>query len=276
MNNHSRLRVALRLNALFSTASAIAIFIYFETIAILMAVDPKILIGVGIGLSAFALQLLITSSRKDRQKLEKKSFHHSVADFIWVIATLVVIILDLVSPTGKLIMAGIAIPVLALGLAQWLALPPKLWRLEYSHDVNVNSALVWAVITDHEEYGRIAPNLSRVEVISGSAVGMQRRCYDKKGAGWNETCTHWKEGEYFAVEVDTSDYPLPLDIMRGEWAVEPLDQNHSRIIMRFEFASKPRMLARLFAAVIKPAFGPVVRKIFLAWEQRLNEPVHSV
>lgn len=164
---------------------------------------------------------------------------------------------------------------MALGLTQWLSLAPRLWRLEFSHEVNARSAEVWKAITDHEEYGRIAPNLSRVDVISGNALGMQRRCYDKKCAGWNETCTQWEEGESFAVEVDTSDYPLPLNIMQGEWAVEAIDQDRSRIIMRFAFSSNTPPLARIFAAVIKPAFRPVVRKIFLAWEQMLNESVYS-
>ena len=49
---------------------------------------------------------------------------------------------------------------------------------------------------------------------------LRRRCTNTTGQDWQETCTVWDEGRRFAVDVDTSDYPYPLRLMRGLWQVD--------------------------------------------------------
>ncbi len=119
MNSDSGLRLALRLNAVFSTASALALFVFSKTIANVMAINAWILIVVAIGLAFFVVQLLITAKRNNTAKLYSEACLIAIADFMWVAATLFIIAGDWVSPAGELLMAGIAAPVLLLGGAQW-------------------------------------------------------------------------------------------------------------------------------------------------------------
>ena len=154
----------------------------------------------------------------------------------------------------------------------------RLWRvlrsnttfeLDVRRRVAAPPSAVWPLLTDHELYGRLAPNLSRVEVVDGEGVGMQRRCHDSLGRGWNETCTLWDEGHEHGVEVDTSDYPYPLKVMRGRWGVEP-DADGSLIIMHFEFVPRPGVVGAIFAALMLVGFRPVMGRIMRGWERQLH------
>jgi hypothetical protein len=73
---------------------------------------------------------------------------------------------------------------------------------------------VWEVVGDVAGIATHAPGLSKSEVMAGEAEGMIRRCYNRAGKGWNETCTVWQPGHRYTMEVDTSDYPYPLRAMR--------------------------------------------------------------
>ena len=141
-------------------------------------------------------------------------------------------------------------------------------QVDVRRRVAAPASTVWPVITDHALYGRLAPNLSRVEVAAGEGLGMTRRCYDAVGRGWTETCTLWDEGREYGVEVDTSDYPYPLEVMRGRWSVEP-DGEGSIITMHFEFAPRPGPVGATFAAAMRLLFRPVVARIMRGWDRRL-------
>lgn len=125
---------------------------------------------------------------------------------------------------------------------------------------------VWPVITDHETYGRLALNLGRVEATGPNGPDLTRTCYDRLGRRWNETCTLWEDGRRFAIEVDTSDYPYPLAVMRGEWYVEPAEGG-SVAGMRFEFLPEPGAKGRTFGVLMRLGFGMVVRRILSGWER---------
>jgi hypothetical protein len=62
---------------------------------------------------------------------------------------------------------------------------------------------------------------------------------------WQETCTLWDDGRRFAVDVDTSDYPYPLRLMRGLWQVDP-DPSGSQVTMRFAYQATPSVRGGLF------------------------------
>ncbi|MBA3250181.1 MAG: SRPBCC family protein, partial [Geodermatophilaceae bacterium] len=129
-------------------------------------------------------------------------------------------------------------------------------------------AVVWPVVSDHELYGRLAPNLGKVEVVEGEGTGMRRRCEDTLGRGWTETCTLWNDGHEYAVAVDTADYPYPLGEMEGHWAARP-DVGGSLVTMRFRFVPRPGVTGGAFAAVMLLAFRPVLRRILRGWEREL-------
>ena len=95
----------------------------------------------------------------------------------------------------------------------------------------------WAVLSDHSGWGDHAPNLSKSEVVAGSGEGAVRRCYNSAGQGWSETCTLWQPGTRYVMEVDTSDYPYPLSVMRGTFDVNDAG-NGSIIRLRFDYKVK--------------------------------------
>jgi hypothetical protein len=119
------LRLALRLNAGFSTLSAVALIAAHGEIGEAMGVDPRLLIGVGVGLAAFAVALVYTAARSDVSKLRSEALQHSCADFAWVVASIAVIAGGWLTPLGNGMLAAVGVPVLALGIAQFRSLPPK-------------------------------------------------------------------------------------------------------------------------------------------------------
>jgi hypothetical protein len=123
MTNHPSLRLALRLNAAFSTLSALVLLAAHGELAPLMGVDARLLIAVGVGLALFAVQLLVTARRDDVSKLRAEALRHSWADFAWVIASVVVIVGGWLTPLGDLLLGAVGVPVLALGIAQFRTLP---------------------------------------------------------------------------------------------------------------------------------------------------------
>ena len=125
MTDVTPLRLALRLNAAFSTLSALALLLGHTPLAALLGVESWILLGVGAGLAAFAAYLLITAARQDVAKLRAEALRHSLADFAWVVASIALIVSGLVTPAGSWLLAAVAVPVLALGLAQFRGLPPR-------------------------------------------------------------------------------------------------------------------------------------------------------
>jgi hypothetical protein len=117
------LRLALRLNAGFSTISALCLFVAHTWLADAMGVDARLLIAVGVGLAGFAAMLLFTAARSDVRKLRVEALSHSLADFAWVVASLGVIAAGLLTHFGNGMLLAVAVPVLALGIAQYRSLP---------------------------------------------------------------------------------------------------------------------------------------------------------
>ena len=125
MSSTRPLRIALRLNAAFSTFSAAVLLFAHDALGDTMGVDPRLLTGVAIGLAAFAGHLVFTAARRDVAKLRAESLRHSMADLGWVVGSLAVIAGGWITPTGNALLAAVAVPVLALGIAQLRSLPAK-------------------------------------------------------------------------------------------------------------------------------------------------------
>jgi len=125
MNPSTSLRRALRLNAGFSSLSAVTLLVAHTQLGSAMGVDPRLLVLVGVGLLAFAGMLLYTAARSDVPKLRAEALFHSLADFAWVAGSVVVIAGGWLSTIGAGLVAAVALPVLALGIAQYRSLPPK-------------------------------------------------------------------------------------------------------------------------------------------------------
>lgn len=275
-----RLRGVLRANAAFSAAGGLLAVVGFALIDDLVGANGALVAATGAGLISFAVAVLAVASLEPRRMLRGTALV-SVADTVWAIATVVVVTTVDLGATGVAVLTAIALVVAGFALAQ-VRLgsnahniddldAPVAEEIRVQHHVAAPASAMWPLITNHELYGRLAPNLSRVEVTGGEGEGMRRRCHDTRGRGWNETCTLWDDGHEFAVEVDTSDYPHPLTHMRGRWAVDP-DNEDSLITMHFEFTPRPGIPGGVFAALMLLAFRPILRRIIRGWEREVASP----
>jgi ribosome-associated toxin RatA of RatAB toxin-antitoxin module len=142
---------------------------------------------------------------------------------------------------------------------------------EISRVVDAPRERVWEIISDAAGLAHHAPNLSASEVIAGEGEGMTRRCYNHAGTGWSETCTLWQPGQRYTMEVDTSDYPYPLRVMRGTWAVED-EGRGARIRLRYEFEPRYGVIGRGLAVLMRPAFSRTCKRMLDGYEAALGLP----
>lgn len=279
-----RLRGVLRANAAFSATGGLTALAAFAPIDDALGTGNRAVVAlVGAGLVGFAVLLLTVAGLAPRRLLQGAAFAIA-SDVAWIAATGVVLGTVALEPAGDVVLVAIGLVVAGFAVTQLRfrraastmadADTPVPERVDVSRHVNAPASSVWPLLTDHALYGRLAPNLSSVEILEGEGVGMRRRCHDTLGRGWNETCTVWEEGRRFAVAVDTSDYPYPLATMQGRWAVEPGAEG-SVITMRFEFTPRPGPAGGLFAIVMLAAFRPVLHRIMRGWESQLAGDVHA-
>ncbi len=273
-----RLRGVLRANAAFSAAGGIAALAAFAPIDDALGTGNRAVVAlVGAGLVGFALFLVRAAGAEPRRLLRSAAIA-TASDVAWIATSALVLGTVDLNRSGVAALAAVAVVVAGFASSQ-LRLrraasriadldTPVPERIDVEHPVAAPASSVWPLLTDHELYGRLAPNLSRVEVLDGEGEGMRRRCTDTRGRGWDETCTMWEEGHAFAVEVDTSDYPYPLTTMRGRWAVEPRGAG-SVISMRFEFTPRAGLVGGVFAIAMLGAFRPVLHRIVRGWERQL-------
>jgi hypothetical protein len=127
-------------------------------------------------------------------------------------------------------------------------------------------------MNDHPGYADVADNLSKVEVVNGEGVGVQRRCYGLKGENWLETCDLYDDGRAFGFRVHTGadDYPYPISDLHGEWSVEPNGAG-SRFAISIEAAPKGNLLVQtLFKTAAKRQFKAVLVDLADAWADRME------
>lgn len=271
-----RLRAALRTNAVFSLLCGGGMVAGGWFVDEPWGLGPAALlpaVGVGVALFGVLVARLAVASAKP---LRRWATLIVAADACWVLGSVaLLLIVDFPIP-GAVAVAAVAAAAAALagwqlaGLAAVRGGDP-LADVEVVEEVSVLRAAperVWPLLTDHDLYGRLSPSLSTVEVISEPGRPLRRRCTNTRGAGWEETCTLWDEGRRFAVEVDTTNYPYPLSMMRGLWQVDPHPAG-SLVTMRFAYQAHPTVTGGLFAVAFRPLFPPVLARIFHGWQTRL-------
>lgn len=144
--------------------------------------------------------------------------------------------------------------------------------LRSQRTVSFPASVAWEVVSDHELYGELAPNLAAVEVIDGEEEGLRRRCVQPDGRAWTETTTHWEEGTSFGVEVDVEDSPVHRRLfsrMEGNWGVEEVPDG-SRVWMRFEYDTRWGPLGRLVSAYFQRWGPPMLESILDGWEAEMT------
>jgi uncharacterized protein YndB with AHSA1/START domain len=137
---------------------------------------------------------------------------------------------------------------------------------EITRHIDAPRESVWEVVSDAANLADHAPNLSKTEVLAGTGEGMVRRCYNKGGAGWNETCTVWQPGERYTMEVDTSVYPYPLSRMKGTCEVRDQDQG-TLLRLRYDYEVKYGPVGSVLAVLLRPSFARTCRKMLDNYER---------
>ena len=271
-----RLRAALRANAVFSLVSGSAPVAAGWSFAGPWGVPvtaPALIGGATAAFGALVARLAV----QPIGPLRRWAIGVVGADLAWVAASVGLLIWYPLTVAGAVAVAATAVIVTDLAVWQLAGIATArvddpmadVEVVEAARAMKAPPADVWSRVTDHELYGRLAPNLSTVEVISEAGQPLRRRCTDTAGRGWQETCTLWEEGRRYAVDVDTSDYPYPLQHMRGLWQVDPDGAGGSRVTMRFVYRARPSLFGGLFAIGFRALFPPVLHRIFLGWRRSL-------
>ena len=279
MNKPKNLRTILRTNAAFAALTGVSALAATSSVADAIGVSQHRFVSVtGAALIVFALQLMVASGQQGAS-LRRSARLISLSDFGWVAGTAGIIGLGGLGAAGNTILAAVAVIVGTFGVLQWHTAgklesdEPQV--VEISRRLRGNSEQVWALVTDHETYGRISPNLSKVVATGPDGPELTRRCWDTRGKQWDEACVLWDQGQRFIVDVDTDadDYPYPLESLRGEWRVQQIDDTHTTVTIRFELRAKPGPAGAMFAAAMTTGSRPLVRRITNAWQDMLtNDP----
>jgi Polyketide cyclase / dehydrase and lipid transport len=278
------LRAALRANAVFSMVSGALLVGFGALVAGPWRLGPPPLLpllGAGVAVFGVALARLAVASIGP---LRRGAAAVIAADVGWVAGSGVLLVGYRPAAPGGLAVAAVAAVV--TGLAGWqLAGLIRARSDDRLADVEVveaatplpdEPAAVWPVLTDHRLYGRLAPNLSNVEVLSEGDQPLRRRCTSTTGREWEETCTLWQDGHRFAVEVDTGRYPYPIAAMSGLWQVDPRPGG-SRVVMRFAYRAIPSIRGGLFAIALRALAPLALHRIFHGWRAELasNDRRHA-
>jgi hypothetical protein len=276
----SLLRAALRANAVFSMVSGALLVGFGALVAGPWRLGPPALLPLlGIGVAVFGLALARLAVAPVGP-LRRGAAAVVAADVGWVAGSGLLLAGYRPSAPGGLAVAAVAAAV--TGLAGWqLAGLARVRRDDRLADLEVveaaalmpgPTAAVWRLVTDHGLYGRLAPNLSTVEVISEGDQPWRRRCTSTTGRQWEETCSVWQDGQRFAVQVDTGRYPYPIAAMSGLWQVDPRGSG-SHVVMRFAYRATPSIRGGLFVIALRGLAPLALRRIFQGWRAELRSNI---
>ena len=263
MNKLRPLRTALVANAISSTACALFMILDPVLVGELLGIQAPVIIRlIGAGLVLFAIDLVHQASRP--RMTTWRARYASVADFLWVLGTLLGVLAfpGTLSGSGLLIVLAVAGVVAIFGLWQlWAILAahrvPGSKLLRHCVLVNVASSAdaVWDVVSQLGEIARYVPALASSEIIGGNhpQAGVIRRCVDLSGKSWSEECVEFDEpGRSFTLRFvsEAPDFPFPASRMLGGWQVMPAKNGGADVMVWWELEPKPKWLAPILLPLL--------------------------
>lgn len=296
MSSSNTARLFLGLNAAFALITGLGLLIAAGSLADLLFAAPAgwqslALRGLGVGLLIFALDLFLMVTNRFVSKASVMLI--TLLDVGWVVASAALLLFgrSLFTDLGiglVTIVAGFT-GIFAIGqsIGAGKIVAPKSRASVRTTDgrlhMTVNRAVdapadkVWAVMNDHPGYADVASNISKVEVLSGHGIGMQRRCYGPKGESWRETCDLFEEGKAFGFKIHTEaeDYPYPISDLQGRWAVRPRGDGSEFSI---DINAKPKggfLKQILFSIVAARTFKSILIDLADAWADRMEKQARA-
>ncbi len=284
-------RTFLGLNVVFSLLTGFACLLAAGHVADLLFALPSnwqetVIRLLGIGLLVFAIDLLLMATNKHVAKAQIHLI--CLADLGWIVGSAGILAFadDLFSSVGVTILVAIAVLVAVFALGQLfgarLIVPsPAVAAIERDGRTLVASVkrsvaapvdTVWQVMIDHPAYADVADNISKVEVISGQGLGMQRKCYGLKGESWSETCDVYEEGRLFGfrIHTDAPDYPYPFTELSGRWSVIPEQEGSTFSIVIRATLKGNRLMRAVFMNVGTRQFRTILIDLADAWASRME------
>ena len=274
-----RVRNVLRANTAFSVIAGFAVAGSSAWLNRQLADTPTSAVAViGLGVVAFGLVVLSVSVSGART-VWRGGRLVAVADLVWVAISIPIIMIGDLTAAGAAAVAVVGACVLALAVAEVMALRQlspfaasvdrsRLETVRHIVDLAAPAAIGWEVVSDHELYGRLAPNLSAVHVLSGADSDSdrgQRRCVARSGESWIESCDVFPDDRRYEVNVDTTDYPYPLVSMAAVFRVDEIDGQRCRASAVFRYERQPTVRGALLAAGMPTAFAVIMRRITSGW-----------
>ncbi|MEW9920585.1 SRPBCC family protein [Marimonas sp. MJW-29] len=296
MEHSKTARIFLGLNAAFSLATGLGLVITPNQLGELLFMgsapwQPVVLRLLGIGLVLFGLGLILMA--RVRFLTKGQVMFITMMDIGWILGSALLLVLGgyLFSAFGQASVIVVAGFVAVFAFGQYVGaqkIAPPLSRASVtisggkivasvSRPVNAPRDVVWRVMNDHRGFADVADNLSKVEVVKGDGIGMQRRCYGPKGENWLETCTLFEDNRAFGFRVHTEadDYPYPITDLHGKWSVGREGEG-SRFAIVIEARAKGNLLTRtLFKVAAKRLFRIVLADLADAWAARMEREART-
>lgn len=201
----------------------------------------------------------------------------SIADFLWVMGSVVLMAVTDITTGGMILLSGIAIVVGIFGLMQIRGIgqmysapsKPDTHRLCVAIDTPESADKMWAMIADLPKIQAYSPNLTQVILRDDAQPGVDavRQCTNVRGETWGEHCKLFDEQQRqvaYEFLADESGFPYPFATMWGGWDVVERD-NGSTVNIWFEVTAKNRLLHPFILAVmtrdLAQGFGEVVARM---------------
>lgn len=271
-------------NAIFSFLSGFSLLLFSNKIIEIFQVgSPAIYLTIGAVLVLFASLVL---SQAIKPKIGLVLFI-ILQDFLWVLGSAFIVFFKPfgITSSGHQVIAAIAFVVLFFGIGQSVGLAQSgpmafmegkkekgMKQLSYQRIIKASKEKVWKAVSDVSNYHKVAPNVDAVEIISGEDEGMVRSCSHKTDS-WTEVATLWEEGEQYSFKVNTEaeDYPFPLQYLTGNWKVEEIAENQTKITMTFDFKYNKKIQSLLLHPFMKIKFGKICRELLDNWQAELEQ-----
>ncbi len=269
-----RVRHVLRANSVFSIIAGVGVAVSSAWLARQLGGPPTVVAAIGLGVVAFGFVVLAVSVA-GAHVVWRGGCLVAVADGVWVGISIPVVVVVELTTAGVMAVSVVGAGVMALAVVEVVALRrlhplagsldgSRLETVRRSVEFDAPAATAWEVVSDHELYGRLAPNLSAVHVLSDSDHG-QRRCVARSGESWTESCDVFPDDRRYEVNVDTSDYPYPLAVMAAVFRVEEISEQRSRASAVFRYERRSGLRGAALAAAMPPAFALIMRRITNGW-----------
>lgn len=264
---------ATKSNAISTLISGLLIVGFHNQLANIFAINQKLpFLIIGGIITFFSLTMFIEIKKQRALAL----LWIIVQDALFVIVSLGIAILQPfdISNTGYMLIAGFTIPIIyfiiiqSKGIIEMDNLNSKgVKQITYSHTIEAPKKVVWEVITDLENYHKVASNIDDVKIVSGEGKGLVRKCSHGKDS-WTETCTLWEEESHYSFEVNTTapNYPYPFKFLKGTWATNEISNSETEIVMHFEFEFKKPYQKLLLYPIMKWQFSKIGADLLKNWE----------